>query len=130
MTLVGSFSSHLPKNKARWELLLFAHYLKLKQRYFFLQSLLRTADQLKIKGLCEVSDSREAEEPEPPYKPFNVFGSEPIKTVSFENVLQPTSFKNAFVHSDLHFNQVFTNKIIFLGCGNFFKVRIFYSKTL
>lgn len=85
---------------------------------FFFQSLLKTADQLKIKGLCEVPDSKDTGndlqgQSSSNFKTqINLFGSEfqqpsqQIKTFSFDNVVQPVSLKSSFLPSELSLNQL------------------------
>lgn len=101
---------------------------------FLLQSLLKTADQLKIKGLCEVPDSKEsANEGEGTSAPpsnfrtnINLFGSDyqqqppqqqqqqhsqtsnqNVRTFNFDNVVHPAvNIRNSYLSSELSLNQL------------------------
>lgn len=82
--------------------------------FYFLQSLLKTADQLKIKGLCEVPDGNSGSESEgssTDFKaPLNLFGSEYqsdeiSKNYNYGNVTHSGGSKNSYVSSELILNQ-------------------------
>lgn len=90
--------------------------------FFSLQSLLKTADQLKIKGLCEVPDSKDnANETEGTSAPssfrtnINLFGSDyqqqqqtnqSVRAFNLDHVVHPLNVRNSYLPSELSLNQL------------------------
>lgn len=76
---------------------------------------MKTADQLKIKGLCEVPDGNpgsEAENSSSDFKaPINLYtaeyqADESVKNYNYGNVVQPAGSKNSYLSSELNLNQI------------------------